>query len=75
MFLTDLSIGEKAKVTQFLDQELSLLFYDLGLFEGEVLELSNIAPLGDPVCIKVRESLISVRKKEAKTIVIQKLHQ
>jgi len=71
--LSELSYGEHAQVVEFLDQDLSLIFNDLGLFQGESVELSNIAPLGDPICIKVRESLITLRKKDAKTIIIQKL--
>ncbi len=37
----------------------------LGLVPGTQFELQRLAPLGDPVEIKVRGSLISLRKGEA----------
>lgn len=71
--LSELSVGDQAEVIEFLDEDLSLVLNNLGIFQGESVELSNIAPLGDPICVKVRESLISLRKSDAKSIVIQKI--
>lgn len=68
----DLQVGNKAVITGFLDDQLSLLLNELGFFLGETIELSSKAPLGDPLCIKSEESIISIRRVDAKSIVIKK---
>ena len=40
----------------------------LGATPGTVFEVVRVAPLGDPVEIRVRGSLISVRKDEAQVM-------
>lgn len=72
MTLTDLHIGGKGIITGFQDEQLSLLLNELGFFMGEMVELTSKAPLGDPICIKSEESLISIRRSDAKSILIKK---
>jgi len=38
---------------------------ELGVFEGEILELLGVAPLGDPIEIRVGDSRLSLRREEA----------
>jgi Fe2+ transport system protein FeoA len=38
---------------------------ELGLFEGEEIEFVSVAPLGDPVEIRLGNSRLSLRKAEA----------
>jgi len=40
----------------------------MGLLEGEEIEVLGIAPLGDPVEIRVRDFRLSLRRREAATI-------
>ena len=44
----------------------------LGATPGAQFEVVRIAPLGDPVEIRVRGSFISVRKDEAKLLEVEK---
>lgn len=39
--------------------------YELGLIEGERVELVAVAPLGDPIEIRVGNSRLTLRKAEA----------
>jgi ferrous iron transport protein A len=38
---------------------------ELGVFEGEIIELLGVAPLGDPIEIRVGDSRLSLRREEA----------
>ena len=46
-------------------------FYELGLYEGESIELITFAPLGDPVEIRVGNTRLSLRKREAAFITVE----
>jgi ferrous iron transport protein A len=39
--------------------------YELGLFEGEAVEVLALAPLGDPIEIRFGSTRLSLRKAEA----------
>ena len=70
--LSDLEQGSSA-VIEFLptgDPSLTRL-RELGLLPGTRIQLIRRAPMGDPIEISVRGSLISLRKKEAELIEIQ----
>ena len=47
--------------------------YELGLFEGECVELVVFAPLGDPIEIRLGNSRLSLRKAEAAGITVRPL--
>ncbi|MEY3842566.1 MAG: hypothetical protein RIR80_137, partial [Bacteroidota bacterium] len=51
--LTDIAIGTVATIDSFTDEETSILLLEMGCLPGEQIEISNIAPLGDPIAIKV----------------------
>ncbi|MDG1892646.1 MAG: FeoA family protein [Verrucomicrobiota bacterium] len=44
---------------------------ELGLLPGTLIRLIRRAPMGDPIEIEVRGSLISLRKQEADLIEVQ----
>ncbi len=44
---------------------------DMGLVKGVVVEVEKVAPLGDPVEIKVKGYHLSLRKQEASNVVVQ----
>jgi ferrous iron transport protein A len=45
----------------------------LGVLPGTSFQVTRVAPLGDPVEIKIRGSQISVRKDEIEVIEVEKL--
>lgn len=67
--------GEKAVIRSFASNELPAKFYELGFTPGTAIEVKHIAPLKGPVCINIiaHDSLIAIRKTEAKQILIQKI--
>jgi len=44
---------------------------DMGIIKGALIEVAKVAPLGDPIDIKVKGSHISLRKEEAARIIIE----
>lgn len=72
MTVNELAIGSKAVIIGFQDDHLGLLLNELGFFLGETVEVTSKAPLGDPLCIKTDESLISIRRSDAKSILIKR---
>jgi ferrous iron transport protein A len=47
--------------------------YELGLFEGEQVEVIALAPLGDPIEIRLGNSRLSLRKAEAAGVAVRPL--
>ncbi len=60
--------GEKGTVKNFKDEYLSLKLLEMGVLPGTEVEMKFMAPLGDPVCIKVAGYDLSLRMEEAGTI-------
>ncbi|GAL84563.1 iron transporter [Sporocytophaga myxococcoides] len=69
--IADLKIGEKGIVCCFKDEEMSLKLLEMGCLPGSMVELSNKAPLGDPICIKVSGYNLSLRLEEAATVMLR----
>ena len=47
---------------------------EMGLMEGEHIELIGFAPLGDPVEIRVGDYRLSLRRSEAARVLVQPRH-
>lgn len=45
--------------------------YALGLFPGALVDVLHVAPFGDPLQIKVGQTLISIRKQEAHLVLVE----
>ena len=58
--------GQRALVLG-LDGEDALVqrLYEMGLLEGEEIEILGFAPLGDPIEIRLRDYRLSLRRQEA----------
>ena len=72
MQLRDMKPGQRGVVKGFLpgNTEYRKKLFSLGVLRFEV---TRVAPLGDPVEIKLRGSFISVRKAEIKIIDVRPL--
>lgn len=44
---------------------------EMGVTKGEVIEVVKVAPLGDPIDVKVRGYNLSLRKEEAAMILVE----
>ena len=44
---------------------------EMGISRGSVIEVERVAPLGDPIEVKVKGYHLSIRKEEAQNIEVQ----
>ena len=64
--------GEKGKIISISRTMRSYKkFADLGIVKGASLVLERVAPLGDPVEVKIKGYSLSFRKEEAVNITVE----
>lgn len=75
MKLKDLAVGERARVKGFDEGAAAYRrkLLSLGLTPGAELAVTRVAPMGDPVEIRVRGFALSLRKTEADALQVEKL--
>ena len=72
MNLSDLKKGDKGIIEKVgCSGELKKRLLDMGIVKGAEVKVEKIAPLGDPIEITVKGYRLSVRKTEAKEIMIK----
>jgi ferrous iron transport protein A len=71
--LSQLKLGESAIIDSFTDKHMALKLLEMGCTPGEVVQLDHIAPMGDPIAIRVSGYLLSLRKAEASTVLVSLL--
>lgn len=70
--LSELNIRESGRVRKIHGEGmLRRRLLDMGIIPGVTVEVTKIAPLGDPVDIKVKGYQLSLRKEEAAQISIE----
>ncbi len=69
--LNDVKIGETAIVARLNGQgALRRRIMDMGITKGTPIYLRKVAPLGDPIEITVRGYELSLRREDAKNIIV-----
>ena len=64
--LDKLEVGQLAYVLSLAgDDSVTQRLTEMGLFEGEEVEIVGFAPLGDPMEIRLRDYCLSLRREEA----------
>lgn len=71
--LRELKPGERATITGFQTDDPPGRLLEMGLLPGTTVEVVRLAPLGDPIDLKVRGYHLSIRKHEAHLITIDLL--
>jgi len=71
MRLSQLKVGGTGIVKEFTDLEMSVKLMEMGCLPGEEIRVERIAPLGDPIAVNVAGYQLSLRKREASTIILQ----
>jgi len=56
----------------FESSELELKLMEMGCLPGEEIVVEQIAPLGDPISVRIAGYSLSLRKNEAKQILVSK---
>ncbi|MEF9934144.1 MAG: ferrous iron transport protein A [Clostridium sp.] len=72
MILKDLKIGQTAVIKEInVEGPVKRRIMDMGITKGASISLRKIAPLGDPIEVTVRGYELSLRKADAKFIVVE----
>ncbi|MCA9408983.1 MAG: ferrous iron transport protein A [Candidatus Omnitrophica bacterium] len=70
--LSNLKVGETGEVVEFVNESaLSQRMEEMGITPGEKIEVVRFAPLNDPIEIKIRGYLLSLRREEAELIKVK----
>lgn len=70
--LSALSAGERGRVVKIGgDQAAVQRLMDLGLIRGTTVEVVRRAPLGDPLEVKLRGFMLTLRRSEAEHITVE----
>ena len=72
--LAQLEVGNRAKIEKYTDADVSLKLMQMGCIPGEIITVSNIAPLGDPIAILVSGYQLSLRLSEASKVIVNRLN-
>ena len=68
--VADLKLGERATVFAFSDDDVSQRLMEMGCLPGCQIRLSQIAPLGCPLCLEVDHARLTIRREAAMQIVL-----
>lgn len=70
--LKDIKIGENTTVVKLNGQgAIKRRIMDMGITKGVKIDVCKVAPLGDPIEIKVRGYQLSLRKEDAQMIEVE----
>ena len=68
MKLSDLKPGQEAIIREFDSNDILLKLMEMGCVPGERIFLEQVAPLGDPISVKISGYSLSLRLNEAEHI-------
>lgn len=72
--LNQMKVGQKASIKALHCTGINRRrMMDLGILPGTVIEAAFVSPLNDPVAYRVRDTLIALRREQAKEIEIELL--
>ena len=72
MTLDQIARGTTARILDVTgDDTLAIRLMEMGLIEGEEIQLIGAAPLGDPLEFSVRGYRLSLRAGEAKRVIVE----
>ena len=70
MKLSELNKNQTGEISRIEDSAVALKLFEFGLLPGATIIMMNKAPFNGPIYISVNNSLISLRKSEADTIIL-----
>lgn len=72
MTLNDAKINQEVRILAILgEKSIRRRLMDMGLTKKQVIMIKKVAPLGDPIEIRVRGYDLSLRKADAKNIEVE----
>lgn len=73
--LSELLPGERGIITEVNHPEKVTKLMEMGCLPGEELRLDHIAPMGDPIAITLSGYKLSLRKRDAKHIMVRLIQE
>lgn len=74
MTINDLKIGQQGIISAVGGEgPLRLRFLDMGLIPGTQVILQKIAPMGDPIQIRLRGYELTIRREDAQKITLKEV--
>ena len=71
--LSEISAGKTVMVKSVVKDEIFLKLMEMGCVPGETIIVDQIAPLGDPISIRVAGYRLSLRINEAESILVEEV--
>ena len=72
MTIDDLKIGQSGTIKEVGGEgPLRLRFLDMGLIPGTKVTLQKIAPMGDPIQIRIRGYELTIRREDAQKLALK----
>lgn len=72
MTIDDLQVGQSGVIREVGGEgALRLRFLDMGLIPGTAVTLQKIAPMGDPIQLRVRGYELTIRREDAVKITLK----
>ena len=69
--IAQLEIGEKAIIKSFDIDAIPLKLIEMGCLPGNMVELLQIAPFGDPLFLDINDSHLAIRLETASMIEVE----
>ena len=73
--ISSLKKGEKARIEAFDVESIPLKLLEMGCLPGNVVELLQIAPFGDPLYLNVNGSHLAIRLETAREIEVEDIQK
>ena len=73
MRLTELQIGQIGRISSVEDSPFKEKLQEMGCVPGVLVKPILKAPFGDPIAYELEEYTLSMRKKEAQSILVNQL--
>ena len=71
--LSEAKKGDFVRIESIDNEKLSVQLLCMGCMVGEIALIEQIAPLGDPMMISIDGSLLSLRKSDAREVIVSQL--
>lgn len=69
--ISDLTIGQKAIIKDFDINNIPLKLLEMGCLPGNMVEIIQIAPFGDPLYLNINDSHVAIRLETASIIEVE----
>ena len=73
MMLSDVKPGQTVQIEKLNQSSLKMRLMSMGMIKGTTIKVLRSAPLGDPMAVKVRSYVLSLRLDDAANIQVKEI--